>query len=334
MFQEQVSGHVPAPRQASVTEVPVIDAGPLWRGDSLAPVADSMRLAGGGLGFFYVRNHGIPDAVLDAVFAASRSFFAAPEPVRAATLRTGAGRGYYPLGFIRQKGQAPSLIDSFDMGIDFQPDHEHVRLGLPGVGPNVWPDIDGFREPVQAYFDAVMRLGMALLRPLALSLQLPEAFFVDRYSVPRCSLRLLRYPRPESVEGDFGIGARPHTDHGLLTLLAQDPAGGLELLKPDGEWVAAPHIPGTLVVNLGDLAARWTNDAYRSSPHRVVNRLERDRFSIPFFFNPEHRTLVECLPSCVTAERPARYGPVVAGDYTHAKAQSNRVQLDASAAMA
>lgn len=322
---EAVAAEYRPPPPASIDEVPIVDLAGLPDASASDRAARQIGEAARSLGFFYVTQHGIPESVVDGAFAASRRFFDAPEETRTAILRNAANRGYFPLGSIRQKDKAPYLVDSFDMGIEFEPGDPYLALGLPSVGFNQWPRLENFRAPVAAYFDAVMALGMRLLPPLARSLALEDDFFVQRYSVPRCQLRLLHYPQPERFEGQWGIGARPHTDYGLLTLLAQDPGGGLELQRPDGQWVCAPHIPGTLIVNLGDLAARWTNDLYRSSPHRVVNGLGRDRYSMAFFFNPEHRTVIETLPSCVSPERPARYAPVVAGDYMASLHDKNRV---------
>ena len=111
------------------------------------------------------------------------------------------------------------------------------------------------------------------------------------------------------------MGAAPHTDFGMITLLAQDPIGGLELKKRDGEWIAAPYIDGTLVVNIGDLFQRWTNDLYVSNPHRVTNRTGRERYSIPMFFNLDYDAPVTCLPTCCSDENPARHEPIKSGDY-------------------
>lgn len=126
--------------------------------------------------------------------------------------------------------------------------------------------------------------------------------------------RLFHYP-PQPPQDESALGVAPHTDYGMITLLAQDPIGGLELRKRDGEWIAAPWIEDTLVVNLGDMFKVWTNDRYVSNPHRVVNRTGRERFSIPTFFNLEYHTPVACLPTCMSADNPPKYEQVFAGDY-------------------
>ncbi|MDJ0388762.1 2-oxoglutarate and iron-dependent oxygenase domain-containing protein [Roseomonas sp. E05] len=314
------------PRPATADEVPVIDMSPaLVPGADLTAIAQTVRKACQGMAFFYVKNHGIDQAVIDGTFQQMQRFFSLPLEERMKIVKDRFHRGYLPIGTTRYPGKLPDLKDSFDLGLDLSLDDEEVIAGTPLHGPNQWPDLPGFREAVEAYFDAVRELGMRVLRVLAVSLGVEEDYFVRFYSKPTILTRLIHYPAPEAVaDPEFGIGALDHTDYGLITLLYQDPAGGLELKKPDGEWVAAPFIPGTFVVNLGDLMARWTNDVYRSNPHRVVNRLGRDRFSIPTFFNPNHRAPVEAIPTCVTPDNPAKYEPVLAGEYVTGRIRANQ----------
>jgi len=317
---------VPMPRRASVSEIPLIDIAALLNGGDIRPVAEAINAAGRGLGFFYIQSHGVPDSVVEGAFAAARRFFARPEPERMRVAKDRFHRGYLPMGTTRHPGQKASLKDSFDIGLDLPLDDEDVVAGTPLHGPNQWPqDLPGFREDVEAYFDAVKAAGMRLLRAVSVSLGEEEDFFPSKYRKPTISMRMIRYPAPEEFDDEkYGIGAASHTDYGLLTILAQDPAGGLELLKPDGEWISAPYIPGTFVVNCGDLMGRWSNGVYHSNPHRVVNRLKRDRLSIPFFFNPDHRAVVESLRACTTAENPARHPPILAGEYVTEKMRMNQ----------
>jgi isopenicillin N synthase-like dioxygenase len=149
----------------------------------------------------------------------------------------------------------------------------------------------------------------------AVSLDMPEDYFLQWCNNPIVQMRLFHYPPQPPVTDDRQFGVAPHTDYGMITMLSQDPIGGLELRKRDGEWVGAPFIPGTLVVNLGDLFKRWTNDIYRSNSHRVVNRSGQERFSIPTFFNMDFTSLVSCLPTCQSEENPPKYEPIRAGDY-------------------
>jgi isopenicillin N synthase-like dioxygenase len=166
-----------------------------------------------------------------------------------------------------------------------------------------------------AYFDAVWAVGRRLHRAIAVDLGLQPDFFEDKLDQPMAVLRLLHYP-PQPEQADAGqIGAGEHTDYGNITILLTDNVGGLEVRRRDGEWMAAPTIPGAFICNIGDCLMRWTNDVYVSTPHRVVNRGGRERYSVAFFLDPNPEALVACLPTCVSAERPARYPPVEAADY-------------------
>jgi isopenicillin N synthase-like dioxygenase len=152
---------------------------------------------------------------------------------------------------------------------------------------------------------------------MALSLDLPEDYFLPYYDIPTTTLRLVRYP-PHPTHADANqLGAGAHTDWGGITLLAQDNLGGLEVLTVEGEWTAAAPIEGTFVVNLGDLMQRWTNDLYRSNMHRVKNNnsLHHNRHSVPFFYSPRPTARIECLPTCTDAEHLPKYIPCTAGDH-------------------
>ena len=170
-----------------------------------------------------------------------------------------------------------------------------------------------------AYFDACHRLGMRLHRALAHDLGVSENFFDGKLDQPLATLRLLHYPpRPERFEPGQ-IGAGEHTDYGNITLLATDDAGGLEVRTRSGEWISPPPIPGALICNIGDCLMRWTNDVYVSTPHRVVNPVGRERYSVAFFLDPNPDAVVEALPSCVTAGRPVRYAPTTGAAYLQSR---------------
>jgi isopenicillin N synthase-like dioxygenase len=150
-----------------------------------------------------------------------------------------------------------------------------------------------------------------------MALDLPPDFFNDKHTGLTQTLRFLNYPpsgQPEA--GQLGAGA--HTDYGTITLLFQDNKGGLQVQNVDGDWVDAPPIEGTVVINTGDLIARWSNDVFKSTPHRVVPRPEsavEGRQSIAFFSDPDPDVLIETFPSCITDDRPARYPPITAGEH-------------------
>jgi isopenicillin N synthase-like dioxygenase len=167
-----------------------------------------------------------------------------------------------------------------------------------------------------AYQSAMCDLGDRLLAMIALSLELPEDFFRSFYDIPGTTLRLLRYPPHASDAHVNQLGAGAHTDWGAITLLLQDDLGGLEVRNVEGQWIEATPIPGTLVINLGDLMQRWTNGIYRSNMHRVKNNSStRNRHSIPFFYSPRPDSLIECLPTCVDGDNAPKYPPCTASEH-------------------
>ena len=309
---------------SSSSEIPVLDMAPMINGEDNQKLAAELKSACKKIGVFYALNHGVPESVIENAFGASRRFFEQPVEWRMKVHKDRFHRGYLPLGTTKYPGKAADLKDSFDIGVDLPLDHADVQAGLPLHGPNQWPAGDWLKEPAEQYFSSVKSFGFKLLKLFAKSLDLADDFFLRHYDNPTILMRMLHYPPQSKAEEEGSVGALAHTDYGVITVLAQDPLGGLELERRDGSWIKAPYIPGTFVVNIGDLMGRWTNDVYRSNKHQVINRLDVERFSIPFFFNPNHRAVVECIPTCKTSERPARYPPVVAGEYIANKIRSNQ----------
>lgn len=295
-------------------ELPVFDVAELDRGIGISALHDACR----GVGFFYVRNHGIPDTLLADTREQSRALFALPldERMAISLQHSTCSRGYEPMGAQRlEEGAPPDVKEGFYVGVEGGPDHPHVRAGYFNQGPNQWPaSLPRFRPVMEAYFAALTGLAVKLMRSMALSLNLPADHFDVFCTDPMCVLRLLHYPpQPANPQpGEKGCGA--HTDWGCLTLLWQDDAGGLQVRSGD-QWIDAPPVSGTFVVNIGDMFARWTNDLYRSTLHRVVNLSGRDRYSIPFFFegNPGHP--VSALPGCVAAGEAPRYTVTTVSDH-------------------
>jgi isopenicillin N synthase-like dioxygenase len=296
--------------------LPVIDIGGLRSevpGAHRAVVA-ALRDACTTTGFFYVADHGVPADVIAEIFAAGRRFFDQP---LAAKERIGfrRNRGYDGIG--RQtldQAAGRDIKESIILGVDLAADHPLVVAGLPNHAVNPWPEnLPGWRDSVRRYFAAMDRLSRQLLRGLALSLALPEDFFEPGLALPMSSVRLLHYPAAPTGAATPPVGAGAHSDWGLITILAQDQVGGLEVQLPSGAWIGATPLSDTFVVNLGDMMARWTNDRYASTPHRVINRAATDRYSVAFFCDPGYHTPVECLPSCTGVDRPPRYAPTTCG---------------------
>jgi isopenicillin N synthase-like dioxygenase len=304
-------------RAASADEMPILDLTALNHGGDLRPIAEKMRHACVTTGFFYVANHGIPESVVSGVFDATRRYFDLPIEQRMPhRMDEKYRRGFMPQGINQHPGFAPDLKESYEIGTDLPLTDPDVAADLPLHGPNRWPaDCPWLRQAAETYFEEAQSLGLRLLKVCAVSLDMPQDYFLQFCKKPMVQMRLFHYPPQEPMSDEKAFGVAPHTDYGMITLLLQDPIGGLELKKRDGEWVSAPYIPGTMVINIGDLFQRWTNDVYTSNQHRVVNRTGKERYSIPMFFNLDYRTLMTCLPTCQSPSNPPKYQPITSGDY-------------------
>ena len=301
--------------------IPAIDIAPLRHDDpdGRQRVATELHEACSRIGFFYVREHGVPEDLIERSFAEVRRFFARPLASKTALAMANSliYRGYSGLAEeVLDPALEGDLKESFNIGVERDAADPLVAAGTPLHGPNLWPEsLPGFRETMEDYFEAMTGLGMTLARGLALSLDLAEDHFTRTLNDPMSLLRLLHYPPTAERRSDRQLGAGAHTDYGCLTILAQDAIGGLEVRNTDGEWVEAPPIPGTFVINLGDQMARWTNGRYQSTPHRVVNASCSDRYSIPFFFDPDFHALIECIPTCLGPGETPKYPPILAGQH-------------------
>ena len=305
-------------RPATREDIALLDLTPLTEGGDLRALAKELDRACKTIGFFYVANHGIPEDVSRSIFEATKRYFDIPLAERMTHLMDDRlRRGFMPQGINQHPGFAPDLKESYEIGTDLPMTHPSVVAGLPLHGPNQWPpDLPWLQEAADGYFAEARALGERLLRLFATALGVEEYSFLQYCNNPMVQMRLFHYaPQSSIASKDAGFGVAPHTDYGMITLLAQDQIGGLELRTRTGEWISAPSIDGTLVINLGDLLRRWTNDIYVSNLHRVVNRAGQERYSIPTFFNLDFDAHVECLPTCQSPENPPRHEPILSGEY-------------------
>jgi len=284
-------------------------------------VADAIGAACRDVGFLYLTDHRIPQAMIDQVYRVAESFFGLPSEtkLRYDATRLQRHRGYVAIGGLAADPHdqgAYDLQEAYEVSLelpDTDPDH---LAGHIMYGPNVWPDDPpDFQRTVYAYYQAVLDLGRRLFRGFALALDLPEDHFDRAIDKPMAQLRVVQYPpQPEPIDPRH-IGVSAHTDYECFTILATS-AAGLQVRNRSGEWIEAPPVPGAFVINIGDIMERWTNDTFTSTVHRVINRTGGKRFSLPFFFGANHDTVVTCLPTCQSAERPARYPTTTAGEWT------------------
>ena len=291
-------------------------------------VAGEVAAACQSLGFLVVAGHGVPAADGDTLYGEALKFFDRPldEKLTVRRPRDDQNRGYIPYGeetLAKMHGGVtpPDYKEVFAIGPDDLPDEPFYTgsLAYPDFAANLWPrGSPGLKPAMLTYFEGMIHLARMLGHAYALALGLPEDFFVARLTKHSSQLRLLHYPAPSSelAPGQLRCGA--HTDLGLTTILRNEAApGGLEVRTPHGEWIAAPAISNTFVVNLGDLMMRWTNDRWRSTPHRVgvpeaEARGRSRRLSIGFFVAPNYDVEVSCIDD---AGGLAKYPPITVRDY-------------------
>jgi isopenicillin N synthase-like dioxygenase len=294
--------------------LPVIEMAPLYdRSQRAARAAVAREIADAcrDTGFFYVTGHSISPALVTSLDHASRRFFALSDTEKSeiAMARGGrAWRGFFPVGGELTSGR-PDLKEGIYFGSELGPSDSRVRLGLPMHGANLFPHrVPELRDLVLRYLEAATKTAHALMEGIALSLDLDADYFRDRYTEnPTILFRIFHYPNAPADFDGWSVGE--HTDYGLLTLLAQDDAGGLEV-KSRGGWIAAPPIGGALVCNIGDMLDRLTGGFYRSTPHRARNTSGRGRLSFPFFFDPAFSAEIEPLPeraSSIADDRETRW---------------------------
>jgi isopenicillin N synthase-like dioxygenase len=303
--------------------IPVFDAGPAFRGEpgGLDAAARQMRQACERVGFFYLTGHGVAQSVIDAAFAAAREFHALPLDEKLRLRLNENNIGYLPVNQSMQrastvhKATRPNYNESFFISHDRGADHPDVLAGTPLRGRNQWPaGRDGMRAAMVGYFKALEALGERTLPVLARALDMPEGHFAPFFAnEAHINLRFLHYP-PQDTEDDEQFGQGPHTDNSFITFLAREEVPGLAVRLPSGEWLAPPVIPGTFLVNLGNMMKRWSNDRFLSTPHGVLNDSGTDRYSIAFFYSPNVDAVIECLPSCAGPDNPPRYPPAVYRD--------------------
>ncbi len=290
--------------------IPVLDVGPFLAGEPGAAEATAAKLRDAleQIGFFFVVNHGIDWSLVDAVYTEARRLHAAPEEIKGAVRFTGQTGGYLHLGGgtsyaskIAGEVRKPNLNAAYFLKRD------------PNGELSQWPPLEGFQETIQRYMGAMEDLARRLLPLYALALGVDADYFAPSFGEPATTLRMSHYPLVDHEDSQWGLA--PHTDSTFMTLLPANDVPGLEI-RPEGhDWISPPQLDQSFLVNAGDILRRWTNDRFLSTAHRVLNRSGRDRYAIPYFFGASDDALIEAVPTCVSADNPARYEPITSGDY-------------------
>lgn len=316
----------------AAAKIPIIDFGPAFAGEpgALPRVAAAVRGACEQVGFFYALNHGVAQEIVDRAFAASRRFHALPLEAKLRLRLNENNIGYLPTNASVQgastvhKATRPNQNESFFVSHDRGPDHPDVRSGKSLRGRNQWPDgLPGLRQDMMEYFHALGAMCDRMLPAFAVALDMPPDHFAPFFAdEAHATCRFLHYPPQDAGEENL-FGQAPHTDNSFMTALARTDVPGLAVRLPSGEWFPPPVIPGTFLINLGNIMRRWSNDRFLSTPHGVINESGTDRYSIAYFHSPNPDSVIECLPSCTDADHPPRYEPAVYRDLVLAFYRAN-----------
>lgn len=301
-------------KDVGIDAIPVIDISALVDDSDPVPVAQALHAASQGLGFIYIRGHGIPTEAIEAARSTALSFFRSSDSEKQSVRVSDKHRGWIGMGGAKmQDDAAADLKESFIWG--WQDDQGHTPEDHALRGPNQWPgSMPQMERDAMAYFRHAHSVAHHLMRGFALGLGLPDNFFLRTTDRPLSRASFVYYP-PQSQElGPDRFGVGPHTDFGVLTVLCQDSVGGLQVQDINGDWLSAPPIDGTLIVNVADLLSRWTDGAYKSTPHRVVNRSGQERLSLVLAYDPNPDTMIDAR-EIYGEDHEAENDPITCGDY-------------------
>lgn len=301
------------------TDLAVIDMAPYIEGSEKGrdQVAKEIYHAAHNIGFLYLKNFGMSTDMLETAFGTAYSLFNSKEKLNVAY------NSEINHGFTSIKGEALDPSKPADLKETFT---SRNLANIPS-GPEFWPNPQ-FEAFMRDFYSRVRKIASDVMGAFALALDLPNGFFDSKHTGITQTLRLLHYPPIKHVsDGQLGAGA--HTDYGTLTVLFQDSAGGLQVKGIDGKWVDAPPIPGTAIINTGDLISRWSNDFFKSTSHRVIPRssaMKKGRLSIAFFSDPDPEVVIKTFPKCITTNNPLKYDTITAGEHIHKRIMASQAK--------
>jgi isopenicillin N synthase-like dioxygenase len=310
------SDYVVRARTVALDQIPVVDFQAFLTKDAQGETAAAAAIAAAceEIGFFYLINHGVPAEDVSDLRRQSAAFFARPQAERALSAATPDWhRGWMDLSKVGLSSRSRE-IESYRIQVEHPRQVGADRRTQHLYAPNRWPgDMPDFRKAAERYFGHMTALSARLRQAFAMGLGLPRDRFDAYFEDPIYQLTLLHYGAipPDEIDA---VNTTPHTDEGPFTILWQDDVGGLEVKRRDGVWIAAPPIEGAFVINVGDMLMWWSNGRFLSNLHKVRNTSGRERFSIPFFANPDARVTVEPLPEFVTRDGRSYYPPADVGD--------------------
>ena len=304
-------------KKSNLDEIPIIDIEPLIdnaNSNILKKTGQRIRHACKNFGFFYIKNHNIPKSHIDTIIPAIQNFFNLPfeDKMKIHINNSRIFRGYTPLGE-EFTDNSYDWHECVDFGLEIQKnDASYQKL----LGPNQWPEKqDSFRTALERHWDLMIVLGKKITQGLAISLGLSKDYFLPYMDKSHSYMRVSHYPpNNHNHKINIGEGIGSHIDYGFLTILTQDKIGGLQIKKHNDEWLNAPIIPGTFLINIGHMIQRWSNNYYKATVHRVVSP-KNNRYSIPFFFEPNFDTIVSPLEKFCGKHNPSNYKPLHFGDY-------------------
>ncbi len=319
--------------QTPFTQVPIVDIAPFREGDVEAKrkVAQDVARACEEVGFLYIAGHGIAAELIAEAAAAARGFYNLPEDEKRKVEmdRQPNHRGYV----LTKHGQRDASgegerYESFKVGFATSADDPEFLAGVRFYGPNAWPEEPAeFRPAVDRYYNEMLGLSRTIFQLFASALELEENYFLPWTHKPASIMNVNHYRGGSSDDAPSGI--REHSDYECFAILWQDSNGGLEVKNQAGDWVPAPPIDGTFVINIGDIMARWTNDRFACTPHRVIYQGDNNRLSIAYFANCDYSTPVECLPVCHGPGNPAKYPPTTVGEHLLAQVRQSYAHVEA-----